>query len=180
MGSANDLTGWRSGALVALTRVDNDSFGKAQWACKCDCGGAHIVRASHLASGRVTHCLACNLETNELRLDAWYHVTVYRDGGGATQGSAGFVVAMRGNVELMPPVWIEERQISKRQPIVLAQTIRALAKAGHIRCKTDTPSVRAWIKRNKGKITHHSFNEGEQVWGEWFRRTGEWKGPELK
>lgn len=50
-----DLTGQRFGRLVALS-IDHKKKGQAYWLCQCDCGNQHVVRQSHLTSGRIRSC----------------------------------------------------------------------------------------------------------------------------
>jgi len=39
-----------------VARADNDSVGRVQWHCLCDCGKVAIVRGDNLTSGRTTSC----------------------------------------------------------------------------------------------------------------------------
>jgi hypothetical protein len=182
MAYALDLAGWRSGALTALARVENDSIGKAQWVCRCDCGGAHIVRADNLKAKRVTRCLTCAPPARErVRIEAWYHLqllaTEFTGLPGVRDGCAGFAIAYRGDTELAQTEWIVGRVVKRQQPIVLSAAVRHFAAAGVIRCANDTPSVSGWIRRHEADIVRHSHNEGHEVWGAWHARTGVWRGP---
>jgi hypothetical protein len=58
-----DLKGQRFGSWTVVIRADNSDRGAARWACKCDCGGAAIVRADALKSGSSPGCGACDRET---------------------------------------------------------------------------------------------------------------------
>jgi hypothetical protein len=46
-----DLTGLRSGRLVAIERA-----GDGRWRCVCDCGQEKLVRREHLRSGATRSC----------------------------------------------------------------------------------------------------------------------------
>jgi hypothetical protein len=62
------LIGQRFGSLTVIARADNTKRGATRWACKCDCGGAVIVRADALKSGASTCCGACD---NLVLRDRW-------------------------------------------------------------------------------------------------------------
>ena len=51
-----DITGVRSGHLVAEKRVGSDKRGQALWLCKCDCGNERINVASHIKHGTIRSC----------------------------------------------------------------------------------------------------------------------------
>lgn len=52
-----DITGYRSGRLVADHRVGNyQDHGAALWLCKCDCGGTRVCLAGQIISGAVKSC----------------------------------------------------------------------------------------------------------------------------
>lgn len=52
-----DITGYRSGRLVADHRVGNyQNYGAALWLCKCDCGGTRVCLAGQIISGAVKSC----------------------------------------------------------------------------------------------------------------------------
>ena len=57
--SRSDITGKRSGKLVAIKRLDEKKNGSYLWLCKCDCGGSKVVAARDLNGKRVTSC-GCN------------------------------------------------------------------------------------------------------------------------
>ena len=181
MSRALDLAGFRSGKLVALSRVENDPIGKAQWVCRCDCGGAHIVRADNLNSKRVRSCPACSLPPERVEITCWYHLEllgIERTGQpGVVDGGAGFAVATCAGQELAITPWISERVIRKQTHPVISGAIRHFAGMGIIRCATATASVTGWARRNAARITCHVHNEGDRVWTEWHGRTGEWRGP---
>jgi hypothetical protein len=179
---AYDLTGLRKGKLVALARVENDPYGKAQWVCQCDCGGAHIVRSDNFRNGKVTKCEACARPAREeLHIDAWYHLVLLGSDvtgvPGFVDGLAGFCVVTLGGREVCAPEWVEGRRSRSAPMPVVNHAVRALAKLGVIKCPPSVQAASAWVRRNADKITHHSFNEGDRVWTEWFARTGEWRGP---
>jgi hypothetical protein len=59
MGTVKDITGLRSGRLVATEHVGGDTtkHHKAIWLCLCDCGGTKMVRASNLTKvGGIQSC----------------------------------------------------------------------------------------------------------------------------
>lgn len=177
-----DLAGMRFGRLIVLARVDNDAHGRAQWVCRCDCGGAHIVRMDNLKSGRVTHCLTCERARREpWHIDAWYHSLMLGQDvtgkPGFVDGIAGFAVVSREGVELLRSPWASGR-LARRQPMpVINAVVRGMARMGLIRCGQSPAAASAWAWRNRGLITHHSFMEGDRVWSEWYSRTKEWRGP---
>jgi len=53
--NALDLTGHRSGKLVAIEPVERQ-LGYIMWKCKCDCGGESIVRSSCLKREQIKSC----------------------------------------------------------------------------------------------------------------------------
>lgn len=56
MGKKIDLTGYRSGRLVALYENGHDKQGKLLWLCRCDCGNEVTVRGKFLRSGHTQSC----------------------------------------------------------------------------------------------------------------------------
>lgn len=64
-----DLTGQRFGRLAAVERTANTTAGKAQWACRCDCGQFAVVPTSSLRRGftRSCGCLSRELSSERLR-----------------------------------------------------------------------------------------------------------------
>lgn len=56
MTRALDLAGFRSGALVALHRVENSKNGRVCWLCQCDCGNTTIAVAADIKSGHTKTC----------------------------------------------------------------------------------------------------------------------------
>lgn len=57
-----DMTGFRSGSLVAIELVGSPAEAGGQsrlWKCRCDCGQSSIVRQGHLKSGRTARCKTC-------------------------------------------------------------------------------------------------------------------------
>lgn len=55
MGSFIDLTGRRSGFLVAMKRAKNVGL-ETMWECVCDCGNSHVVRASRIRANEQMSC----------------------------------------------------------------------------------------------------------------------------
>jgi hypothetical protein len=51
-----NLAGQIFSRLTVIERVENDSRGKSQWKCVCDCGGTKIVCAKYLKSGDTKSC----------------------------------------------------------------------------------------------------------------------------
>jgi len=47
-----DITGVRSGKLVAVEYVGPDKNGASAWRCSCDCGGSVIVAGSLITLGK--------------------------------------------------------------------------------------------------------------------------------
>ena len=54
--SAEDITGMRSGKLVALEPTDVKRRGTYLWRCRCDCGHELLVEAYKIRSQRVKSC----------------------------------------------------------------------------------------------------------------------------
>ena len=181
MSRAHDLAGFRSGKLVALSRVENDPIGKAQWVCRCDCGGAHIVRSDNLYAKRVRACPTCRTPPERVQITVWYHLELLgfeRTGvQGFVDGGAGFAVATCAGKELAMTPWISERVIRGQMHPVVRASIRHFAGMGLIRCGLDSVGVSGWARRNKARVTLHIHNEGDRVWTEWYGRTNEWRGP---
>lgn len=51
-----DITGTRSGKLVALYPTDEKRHGKTVWMCRCDCGGTRTATVNDILFGYVTSC----------------------------------------------------------------------------------------------------------------------------
>lgn len=51
-----DLTGHRSGRLVAIKPTENRSGGRVKWLCRCDCGNEVEVDAANLVRERTRSC----------------------------------------------------------------------------------------------------------------------------
>jgi len=56
MTKATDLAGQRFGKLTAVSRAENTTQGRAQWRCRCDCGGEKIAQAAYLNKGTTRSC----------------------------------------------------------------------------------------------------------------------------
>jgi len=54
-----DLTGLRSGKLVALELSGRHSNGKLMWLCACDCGNLHRIEARNLSGSNPTKSCGC-------------------------------------------------------------------------------------------------------------------------
>lgn len=59
-----DHTGQRFGRLVVVERVENNRFGHARWACRCDCGSKLVVASGSLRSGNTKSCGCLKIETD--------------------------------------------------------------------------------------------------------------------
>jgi hypothetical protein len=57
-----DLTGQRFGRLLVRYRAPGDAWGKARWACTCDCGNDHLTDGDCLRSGTAQSCGCLKLE----------------------------------------------------------------------------------------------------------------------
>lgn len=56
MAASVDRAGQRYGRLVVVRRVENNRFGKSQWACVCDCGERTTVIGTLLGNGWTRSC----------------------------------------------------------------------------------------------------------------------------
>jgi hypothetical protein len=66
-GIFRDLTGQRFGRLTVTER--GPSRHGAQWVCKCDCGGSHLVMAKRLQEGSVRSCGCLKAQLNRERME---------------------------------------------------------------------------------------------------------------
>ncbi|HWK72196.1 MAG TPA: hypothetical protein VNS29_15285 [Burkholderiaceae bacterium] len=48
--------GRKFGRLTALSRAENDRFGRTQWNCRCDCGAERVVALFRMRSGHTKSC----------------------------------------------------------------------------------------------------------------------------
>ncbi len=70
-GRARDITGVRSGRLVATECVGRNKEGRAMWRCVCDCGGEKIVQSNNLFRATGTKSCGCLLrDANALKMRA--------------------------------------------------------------------------------------------------------------
>jgi hypothetical protein len=53
---AIDMTGFRSGKLVAIAKAEGRSKKRAYWLCQCDCGNYRIVMGKYLRHHEVKSC----------------------------------------------------------------------------------------------------------------------------
>ena len=53
---ARDITGMRSGRLVAIKRIKNKKGERTKWLCQCDCGNTHIAQTWDIVSGHTKSC----------------------------------------------------------------------------------------------------------------------------
>lgn len=63
-----DITGERSGRLVALYYDHSDKYGKAVWMCQCDCGRFTKVLASSIRGKHIQSC-GCSQKEHITKLD---------------------------------------------------------------------------------------------------------------
>ena len=83
-----DITGHRSGRLVALECVGRNHEQRAMWRCKCDCGGEKVVQANSLTRQtrpvRSCGCLRSEANAAKRKRDGvWNDGKSYAIGGGA-------------------------------------------------------------------------------------------------
>lgn len=50
------LVGKRFGRLVVIAFAGLDSYPRATWMCRCDCGVTRVIRGSHLTAGETVSC----------------------------------------------------------------------------------------------------------------------------
>lgn len=67
MGKLVNLSGKKFGRLTVKSRSINTKYGKAQWLCKCDCGGEKIVMSSSLIIGFTSSCGCLKKESIKTR-----------------------------------------------------------------------------------------------------------------
>ena len=65
-----DETGNKYGKLTVISRVANNSQGRAQWKCKCECGSYTIVEGGNLRSGASKSC-GCVKSYGEIFIRQW-------------------------------------------------------------------------------------------------------------
>ncbi len=51
-----DITGMRSGKLVAIHPTSKRSSGKVVWECRCDCGNIVYIQSTHIINGHSKSC----------------------------------------------------------------------------------------------------------------------------
>lgn len=59
-----DLTGLRSGRLVAIIDSGERRNGLVVWQCQCDCGSTHKVTSVHIKSGTTKSCGCLRVDTS--------------------------------------------------------------------------------------------------------------------
>lgn len=64
---AKDITGLRSGRLIALGPIKHERGRHVFWLCQCECGNTAEVDSSHLRSGHTTSCGCRGREKTILR-----------------------------------------------------------------------------------------------------------------
>jgi hypothetical protein len=100
-----DLTGVRSGRLVAIRCIGVDHEGRAEWLCKCDCGNEKAVKSNNLvrrAGTKSCGCLRREANASKKRPNGWNTGKVYTIAGGqhvykTRKAWADGVVRTRGN-----------------------------------------------------------------------------------
>ncbi|MBO6041441.1 MAG: transcriptional regulator [Oscillospiraceae bacterium] len=65
-GRSIDITGMRSGKLVALRRSDVKQGGSILWLCRCDCGNEILVPPGKIRSGLIRSC-GCSRKGSHVR-----------------------------------------------------------------------------------------------------------------
>ena len=73
MTKANDLTGRKYGRLTAVSRAKNTEHGRAQWLCRCDCGGERIAQAAYLNRGSTRSCGCLGIEQRKSAAQSQCH-----------------------------------------------------------------------------------------------------------
>ena len=56
MAKPKDISGFRSGSLVALRRTEDRIRGCLAWECRCDCGTVIVVPGAEMRAGRYRSC----------------------------------------------------------------------------------------------------------------------------
>lgn len=69
MGTGIDLTGLRSGKLVAIEYAESRNDGR-YWKCKCDCGNETLVRATRIKNNIIKSC-GCLNELKRSKSSNW-------------------------------------------------------------------------------------------------------------
>lgn len=64
---STDITGMRSGKLVALEPTEKKKNGSIVWKCKCDCGNFHEVAATNIMRKTILSC-GCTISRGEDRI----------------------------------------------------------------------------------------------------------------
>ena len=64
---ATDITGLRSGKLVALEPTEERSNGSVVWKCRCDCGNLHYVTATNILRQQIKSC-GCTISHGEEKI----------------------------------------------------------------------------------------------------------------
>lgn len=78
MTRAIDLIGSRFGKLTVVSRAENTTQNRAQWLCRCDCGGEKIVQAAYLNKGTTRSCGCLGIEQRKVAAQARSHDGVKR------------------------------------------------------------------------------------------------------
>jgi len=62
-----DITGKKFNRLTVIKRIENSTFRKARWLCKCDCGNFTEVSGDNLRNGSVKSCGCLIKDKNKQR-----------------------------------------------------------------------------------------------------------------
>ena len=73
MTKATDLAGQRFGKLTAVSRAENTTQGRAQWLCRCDCGGEKVAQAAYLNKGTTRSCGCLGIEQRKAAAQTQCH-----------------------------------------------------------------------------------------------------------
>ncbi len=74
---SHDLGSIRFGRLIAISRAENGSRGKARWHCECMCGKTTEVYATDLLSEHTRSCGCLQIETRSINGKATGHMNCH-------------------------------------------------------------------------------------------------------
>ena len=57
-----NLAGMVFGKLTAMSRAENSAQNRAQWLCRCECGGEKVAQATYLNAGTTRSCGCLGIE----------------------------------------------------------------------------------------------------------------------
>lgn len=174
-----DLTGYRSGRLVALRDTGDKRNGQRMWLCACDCGNETTVRAHPLKFRKIRSCgclvveVGKNNRTHGLTRHPLYQVwrgmmkrcydPNWKDFD--IYGGRGIDVCERWHEVA---VFVEDVE-SGYEPNLSLERIDGNSGYSPTNCKWATPLEQANNKRNNRLIT---FDGRTQTLQQWSRETG--------